>query len=59
VNLLGGSIETIKKITETSIDASKEVGLEVNAETTKYIVTELIESLPGLGSVNTSQNATM
>jgi hypothetical protein len=30
VNLLGGDIDTIKKSTETLIDASKEVCLEVN-----------------------------
>jgi hypothetical protein len=38
VNLLGDNIETINKNTETSIDASKEVGLEVNAEKTKYML---------------------
>jgi nitrous oxide reductase len=37
VNLLGDNIDTIKKNTETFIDASKEVGLEINAEKTKYI----------------------
>jgi hypothetical protein len=31
-------IETIKKNTETLIDASKEVGLEVNTEKTKYML---------------------
>jgi hypothetical protein len=35
VNLLGDDIDTIKKNTETLIDVSKEVGLEVNAEKTK------------------------
>jgi hypothetical protein len=31
-------IDTIKKNTETLIDASKEVGLEVNAEKSKYVL---------------------
>jgi hypothetical protein len=38
VNLLGDNIDTIKKNTETLIDHSKEVGLEVNAEKIKYIL---------------------
>jgi biotin operon repressor len=38
VNLLGGNINTIKKNAETVIDALKEVGLEVNAEKTKYML---------------------
>jgi hypothetical protein len=37
VNLLGDNIDTMKKNTETLIDASKEVGLEINVEKTKYI----------------------
>jgi hypothetical protein len=32
VNLLGDNIDTINKNTQTCIDASKEVGLEVNRE---------------------------
>jgi hypothetical protein len=36
VNLLGDNIYTMNKNTETLSDASKEVGLEVNAEKTKY-----------------------
>jgi hypothetical protein len=32
VNLLGDNTDTIKKNTETLIDVSKDVGLEVNAE---------------------------
>jgi hypothetical protein len=34
MNLLVGNVDDIKKNTETLIDASKEVGLEVNAEKT-------------------------
>jgi hypothetical protein len=35
VNLLGDNTETIKRNPETLIDASKEVGLEVNVEKTE------------------------
>jgi ABC-type siderophore export system fused ATPase/permease subunit len=37
VNLLGDNTDTIKKTIETLIDASKEVGLEVNTEKTKFM----------------------
>jgi hypothetical protein len=37
VNLLGDSVDTIKKNTQTLIDASKEFGLEVNTEKTKGV----------------------
>jgi hypothetical protein len=38
VNLLGDNIDTILKNTETLIDASKEVGLEINVEKIKYML---------------------
>jgi hypothetical protein len=38
VNLLGDNIDTLKKNTETLIDVSKEVGLEINVEKTKYML---------------------
>jgi hypothetical protein len=37
VILLGDNMDTINKSTETLIDASKEVGLEINVEKTKYV----------------------
>jgi hypothetical protein len=37
VNILGGSIHSIKKNTDTLLVASKETGLEVNADKTKYM----------------------
>jgi hypothetical protein len=38
VNVLGDNIGTIKKNAETLIDSSKEVGLEVNTEKSKYVL---------------------
>jgi hypothetical protein len=38
VNVLGDNIDTTEKYTETLIDASKEVGLEINMEKTKYML---------------------
>jgi hypothetical protein len=38
VNLLGDNIDIIKKNTESLIDASKEVDLEINVEKTKYML---------------------
>jgi hypothetical protein len=37
VTILGDNIDTIKKNTQTIIDASKKVSLEVNTEKTKYM----------------------
>jgi hypothetical protein len=38
INILGGSVHDIEENTETLVVASKEIGLEVNAEKTKYMV---------------------
>jgi hypothetical protein len=38
VNLLEDNIDTINKITETLIDISKEVGLDINVERTKCML---------------------
>jgi hypothetical protein len=55
VNLLGDNIDTIKKNTETLIDASKEVGLEVNADKTKYMLLSSPECRSESGHKNSKQ----
>jgi hypothetical protein len=41
VNILGGSIHTVRKYTDALVVASKETGLELNADKTKYIFMSL------------------
>ena len=38
VNILGGSIHTVKENAEALVVATKETGLEVNADKTKYMI---------------------
>jgi hypothetical protein len=38
VNILGRSIHTIKKNTKAFVVASQKIGLDINADKTKYIV---------------------
>jgi hypothetical protein len=39
INLLVNSINTIKDNTKTLLEASRDVGLKINAEKTKYMIT--------------------
>jgi hypothetical protein len=36
VNILGGSVHAVKKNTEALVAATREIGLQVNADKTKY-----------------------
>ena len=38
VSILGGSVHTVEKFTKALVVASKETGLEINADKTKYLV---------------------
>jgi hypothetical protein len=38
VNLLGDSVNTIRECSETFLEASRDIGLEINAEKTKYMI---------------------
>jgi len=38
VNILGGSIHTLKENAEALVAATREIGLQVNADKTKYMV---------------------
>ena len=39
VNMLGENLQTVRENAEIFIKASKEIGLEVNSEKTKYMMT--------------------
>jgi hypothetical protein len=55
VNLLGDNIDTTKKNTENLIDASREVGLEINRENYVYIDVLSPECRSKLGHKNSKQ----
>jgi hypothetical protein len=57
VNILGGSIHSIKKNTKDLVIASKETGLEVNAEKTMYIVTSRNHNAGHNHNIETDNNS--
>jgi hypothetical protein len=56
VNLLGDNIDTRKRNTETLIDASKEVGLEVNVEKTKYMLVSRYQNADQIRRIKITKN---
>jgi hypothetical protein len=58
VNLLGDNIDTIEKNNETLIDASKEVGLEINVEKTKYMLLSRQENVCENRDIKTANRST-
>ena len=71
VNIMGGSIHTVKESAESLVVAAKEIGLEVNGDKTKYMVmsreqtaglshtmkVERVEGFKYLGTTLTNQNS--
>jgi hypothetical protein len=55
LDFLKSNIDTIKKNTETLIDGSKEVGLEINIEKSKYMLLSSPECRSKSGNINSKQ----
>jgi len=57
VSVLGGKMRTLKKKTEVSVVENKEIGLEVNADKTKYMVTSRYLNTGRCHNVNIDNNS--
>jgi len=57
VNIVGGSIHTLRENTEALIVASKEMGLEVNVDKTKYMVMSQDQNAGQSHSMNTDNSS--
>jgi hypothetical protein len=54
VNILGENIDTIQKNTKVLLDASKEAGLKVNSEKTKYMLMSRCQKAGQMQSIKTA-----
>jgi len=57
VNMLGGSVHSSKKNTEALLVASKETGLQVNADKSKYMVTSRDQNAERCHSIKTDNSS--
>jgi len=57
VNVLGGTVRTIEKNTEALLVASKETGLEVNADKTKYTIMSRHQNAGRTHSIQTDSSS--
>jgi len=56
VNILGGSIHTLKENTEALVAATREVGMEISADKTKYMVISQDQNAGRIYSVSTDNS---
>jgi len=56
VNILGGSIHSLKENAEALLAATREIGLEVNADKTKYMVMSREQNAGRIHSVRTDNS---
>jgi len=57
VNVLGGSVDTVKKNAEALLAATKEIGLEVNAHKTKYMTVSRDQNAGQIHSVKSDNSS--
>jgi len=56
VNILGGTIHTLKENAEALVAATREIGLEVGADKTKYVVMSRDQNAGRIHSVRTDNS---
>jgi len=58
VNILGGSVDTVKKNAEALVAATKVIGLEVHAHKTKYMTVSRDQNVGRIHSMKTDNSST-